>query len=108
MYRFNKDLINEILNYLSLKDRYKTGLLNKRFNKLWNNYILPNTRKITNHYYYDKYMFTLPKKIENAFPYIGILNKCKREIVKFECKFEYIYLSHEERLQFYLQSNTLI
>ena len=108
MYRFNKDLINKILNYLSLKDRCKTGLLNKRFNKLWNYYILPNTRKITNHYYYSKYIFTLPKKIENAFPYIGILNKCKREIIEFKFECEYIYLSSEERLQFYLQSNTLI
>ena len=102
------DLINEILNYLSLKDRCKTGLLNKRFNKLWNNYILPNTHKINNNYYYDKYVFILPKKLKKCLPYIGILNKCKRELFKIECKFEYIYLSSEERSQFYLQSNTLI
>lgn len=104
------DLINEILNYLSLKDRYKTCLLNKKFNKLWNNYILPDTHKINNNYYYDKYVFILPKKLKKCLPYIGILNKCKREIVKFECKckIEYIYLSSEERSQFCLQSNTLI
>ena len=62
MYRFNKDLINKILNYLSLKDRCKTGLLNKRFNKLWNYYILPNTRKITNHYYYANIYLHYQKK----------------------------------------------